>query len=86
MEASRSDGQIFQHTIDPLDNEADLLQRAVTLAGTSHVLEGTEIKLRLHETLPCFEGEDMGLASGVLLLKRGEERGGNLHPEEIVHT
>lgn len=79
-----SDGEIFQHGVDPFDDETRLPGGAVILAGTAHVAESAEIEFRLDKPLPCFNGEDMGLAGEVLLLERGEKRTGNLHPEQSV--
>ena len=78
--------KIFQHLVDPFDDETGLLRGAVILAGTPHVAEGAHIELRLYEPLPCFNGKEVGLAGDVLLLKRGQERGGNFHPEESVDS
>jgi hypothetical protein len=86
MEASRSDGEVFQHSVDPLDDEAGLLRCAVTLAGASHVSEGAQVQFRFYEPLPCFNGEDVGLASDVLLLERAQEQGCSFHPEESVDS
>jgi hypothetical protein len=86
MGASRFDGEIFQHSVDPLDDEAALLRGAVTLAGTTHVAEGAQIEFRLQVPIPCFDGEDVRLAGDVLLLERGQERGCNFHPEESVDS
>ena len=84
--ALRSDGEIFQHLVDPFDDETGLLGDAVILAGTAHVPESAEIELRLDTPLPCFNGKDMGLAGYVLLLDRVQEQRLDLHPEKRVDS
>jgi len=81
-----SDGEIFQHGVDPFHDETGLLEGAVILTGTAHVPESAEIELRLDMALPCFNGKDMGLAGEVLLLEGSEERIGNLDPEQSVQS
>ena len=84
--SSCSDGEIFQHLVDPFDDETGLLGGTVILARTAHVAEGAEIELRPDMPLPCFNGKDMGLAGKVLLLEGSEERTGNLDPEQSVQS
>jgi len=83
---SRSYGEIYQHLVDPLNDEMHLLRSAVILAGTSHISQSAEVEFRLGEHLSGFKGKDMGLAGDMLLLEGSQKRGWNLHPEESFHS